>query len=67
MSVGVRSETPFVLVESWSDRQPPVFLLFNQKTGKLSLCGESRPAIAGSTGGRSLAHQFTMPVPRPSW
>jgi dipeptidyl aminopeptidase/acylaminoacyl peptidase len=45
LSVGVRSETPFVLVESWSDRQPPVFLLFNRDTGKLSEVGETRPAI----------------------
>jgi dipeptidyl aminopeptidase/acylaminoacyl peptidase len=46
LSVGARSDTPFVLVESWSDRQPPVFLLFNRETGKLAKVGESRPAIA---------------------
>jgi len=45
LSVGVRSETPFVLVESWSDRQPSVFLLYNRESGKLSKVGESRPAI----------------------
>ena len=48
LSVGVRSATPFVLVESWSDRQPPVFLLFNRDSGKLSKVGDSRPAIAPS-------------------
>lgn len=46
LTVGVRSETPYVLVESWSDRQPPVFLLFDRNTGKLSNVGKSRPAIA---------------------
>ncbi|WP_036172862.1 S9 family peptidase [Massilia sp. 9096] len=45
LSVGVRSETPFVLVESWSDRQPPVTLLFNRDTGKLARIGASRPAL----------------------
>ena len=45
LSVGSRSETPFVLVTSWSDRQPPVFLLFDRSTGKLSMVGASRPAI----------------------
>lgn len=46
LTVGVRSETPFVLVESWSDRQPPIFLLFDRESGKLSNVGKSRPAIA---------------------
>jgi dipeptidyl aminopeptidase/acylaminoacyl peptidase len=45
LSVAVRSETPFVLVESWSDRQPRAFLLFNRETGKISKIGESHPAI----------------------
>ena len=45
LSVGVRSATPFVLVESWSDRQPPVFLLFDRDSGKLANLGRSRPAI----------------------
>jgi dipeptidyl aminopeptidase/acylaminoacyl peptidase len=45
LSVGLRSETPFVLVQSWSDRQPSVYLLFDRETGKLSRLGSSRPAI----------------------
>jgi len=45
LSVGARSETPFVLVESWSDRQPSVFMLFDQQTGKLTRLGSSYPAI----------------------
>ena len=48
LSVGARSETPFVLVESWSDRQPSVFMLFDMATGKLSKLGSSRPAIEPS-------------------
>jgi len=45
LSAGARSETPFVLVKSWSDRQPIVFLLFDRETGKLSKLGSSHPAI----------------------
>jgi dipeptidyl aminopeptidase/acylaminoacyl peptidase len=45
LSVGSRSETPYVLVKSWSDRQPDVFLLFDRETGKLSRLGDSHPAI----------------------
>lgn len=45
LSVGGRSATPFVLVESWSDRQPTVFMLFDRDSGKLSTLGQSRPAI----------------------
>jgi dipeptidyl aminopeptidase/acylaminoacyl peptidase len=45
LSVGKRSETPFVLVESSSDRQPPVFLLFDRDSGKLTRIGATYPAI----------------------
>jgi len=45
LSVGVRSETPFLLVESYSDRQPPVYLLFNRDTARLTRLGASYPAI----------------------
>jgi dipeptidyl aminopeptidase/acylaminoacyl peptidase len=74
LSVGVRSETPFVLVESWSDRQPPVLLLFNRDTGKLSKVGDSRPAIAAARmgtqdlvrvkarDGRAIPTWLTMPA-----
>jgi dipeptidyl aminopeptidase/acylaminoacyl peptidase len=46
LSVGVRSDTSFMLVESWSDHHPSTLLLFNRETGKLSKIGDSRPAIA---------------------
>lgn len=46
LSVGQRSATPYVLVESWSDRQPAVYMLFNRATGALSRLADSRTAIA---------------------
>lgn len=46
LSVGAHSVTPYVLVDSWSDRQPSVYMLFNRATGKLSKLADSRPAIA---------------------
>jgi dipeptidyl aminopeptidase/acylaminoacyl peptidase len=45
LSVGVRSETPFVLVASRSDRQPLVYWLFNRESGDITRIGTSRPAI----------------------
>lgn len=45
LSVGTRSDTPFVLVASWSDRQPATFLLYDRETGKLAKLGDSHPAI----------------------
>jgi dipeptidyl aminopeptidase/acylaminoacyl peptidase len=69
LSVGVRSATPFVLVESWSDRQPSVFLLYNRDTGKLSRVGESRPAIAAARMGPQALVQATARdgKPIPTW
>jgi dipeptidyl aminopeptidase/acylaminoacyl peptidase len=45
LSAGKRSATPFLLVRSWSDRQPPVFMLFDLQSGKLSMLGNTYPAI----------------------
>jgi dipeptidyl aminopeptidase/acylaminoacyl peptidase len=57
LSVALRSTTPFVLVESWSDRQPSVFMLYNRDTGKLSKVGESRPGIVPARmGPQALVH-----------
>jgi dipeptidyl aminopeptidase/acylaminoacyl peptidase len=69
LSVGVRSATPFVLVESWSDRQPSVFLLYNRDTGKLSRVGESRAAIAAVRMGPQALVQATARdgKPIPTW
>jgi dipeptidyl aminopeptidase/acylaminoacyl peptidase len=69
LSVGARSETPFVLVESWSDREPPVFLLFNRETGQLSNVGKSRPAIAPGQMAEQVLEQVKARdgLPIPTW
>jgi dienelactone hydrolase len=38
-------QTPWVLVESYSDRQPTTFLLYNTQSKKLSMLGGSHPDI----------------------
>lgn len=45
ISVARRAEMPWVLVTSYSDRQPGQFALFNTQTGKLNPVGETRPQI----------------------
>ncbi len=45
-------EVPWLLVESYSDRQPRFFSLFNGKTGQLKVIGASRPDINPDEMGR---------------
>ncbi|MES3025427.1 MAG: alpha/beta fold hydrolase [Pseudomonadota bacterium] len=45
ISRGARSETPFFLVESFSDVQPHVYQLFNSATGKLTRLGGANADI----------------------
>jgi dipeptidyl aminopeptidase/acylaminoacyl peptidase len=45
ISVANRPETPWVVVKSWSDRQPVVFVLYNRDTRKISKLGDARPAV----------------------
>lgn len=45
LSVPSRSETPWVLVNSFSDTIPATYLLFNSKTGDVKKIGTSFPAI----------------------
>jgi dipeptidyl aminopeptidase/acylaminoacyl peptidase len=45
VSVAARAETPWVLVQSYSDVQPIVTTLFNTDTGKFNKVGDSHPAI----------------------
>ncbi|MES3025428.1 MAG: prolyl oligopeptidase family serine peptidase [Pseudomonadota bacterium] len=45
LSRGERSETPFVLVEAFSDVQPSKYYLFNSDTGKLTKLGEANADI----------------------
>ena len=54
-----RPDTPWVLVESYSDRHPRRFLVFNTETNKLSEVGNVAPAIkAADMGTRDLV-QYT--------
>ncbi|MFZ3289093.1 MAG: prolyl oligopeptidase family serine peptidase [Telluria sp.] len=45
ISVGARAETPWVLVMSYSDRQPSRYFLFNTDTGVLNKVGDTMPAV----------------------
>ncbi|MES2319503.1 MAG: alpha/beta fold hydrolase [Pseudomonadota bacterium] len=45
INVARRAEVPWMLVSSYSDRQPLQYALFNTKTGKLNPVGESHPQI----------------------
>ncbi len=45
MSVARRAEIPWVLVYSYSDRQPGKYNLYNTQTGKLNHVGDSMPHL----------------------
>jgi dipeptidyl aminopeptidase/acylaminoacyl peptidase len=45
VSVAAAPDAPWALVRSYSDLQPPVFMLYNLQTGKLNKVGEARPDI----------------------
>jgi acetyl esterase/lipase len=45
ISLPARAETPWVLVEAYSDIQPLVTALYNTETGKLNLVGQTHPQI----------------------
>jgi dipeptidyl aminopeptidase/acylaminoacyl peptidase len=45
ISVAPRAEAPWMLVQSYSDTQPPVYHLFNTETGKLNKVGDTYAAI----------------------
>ncbi|MDB5755861.1 MAG: dipeptidyl aminopeptidase [Massilia sp.] len=45
ISVAPRAETPWVLVQSYSDTQPHIYHLFNTESGKLNKVGETFAAI----------------------
>jgi dipeptidyl aminopeptidase/acylaminoacyl peptidase len=48
VSVAPRAETPWVLVQSYSDIQPRSWNLFNTETGKLNKVGDAYPTIEPS-------------------
>ena len=57
ISLAPRAQTPWVLVESYSDRQPTVTSLFNTETGSFNKVGASHPAIdPASMGRQDLVH-----------
>jgi dipeptidyl aminopeptidase/acylaminoacyl peptidase len=45
VSVAPSPDAPWVLVRSYSDVQPAVYMLYNVQSGKLNKVGEARPAI----------------------
>jgi len=51
-------EAPWLLVESYSDRQPRIFSLFNIKTGKLKVIGLSHPNIKPAEMGKQDLVKF---------
>jgi dipeptidyl aminopeptidase/acylaminoacyl peptidase len=51
LSVGQRSETPFVLVDTFSDVQPHIYFIYNKTTGKLTTLGAQNPDIDPATMG----------------
>ncbi|MBV8666984.1 MAG: S9 family peptidase [Burkholderiaceae bacterium] len=40
-----RPETPYIVIEAFSDVQPSIFLLYNRETKKLVKLGSSHPAV----------------------
>jgi len=53
ISVAAAPDAPWVLVRSYSDVQPPVYMLYNLETGKLNKVGEAKPGLDS----RRMAHQ----------
>ena len=45
VALPARPETPWVLVEAYSDIQPHVTALYNTETGKLTMVGQTHPQI----------------------
>lgn len=45
LSIPWQADSPWVLIEAFSDRQPLLYLLFNRTTGKFTRLGARRPDI----------------------
>jgi len=45
LTVPARPGSPWVLVQSYSDRQPSIYMLYDTRTGQLELIGETYPSI----------------------
>ncbi|MCA1856805.1 prolyl oligopeptidase family serine peptidase [Massilia oculi] len=59
LSVAARPDAPWVLVQSFSDLQPPVYRLYNRATGKLKPVGNSRDGIDPAAMGRQEPLRYT--------
>lgn len=60
ISVAPRAQTPWVLVQSHSDRQPRITTLFNTETGVFNKVGDSHGKIkAAQMGNQDLVHYKT--------
>jgi dipeptidyl aminopeptidase/acylaminoacyl peptidase len=56
ISIAAAADAPWVLVRSYSDVQPSVYMLYNPQTGKLNMVGEARPGLDA----RRMAHQDAL-------
>jgi dipeptidyl aminopeptidase/acylaminoacyl peptidase len=56
LSIAAAADAPWVLVRSYSDVQPSVYMLYNPQTGKLNMVGEARPGLDA----RRMAHQDAL-------
>ncbi|MBV7538766.1 prolyl oligopeptidase family serine peptidase [Duganella sp. sic0402] len=68
LSVPTRSVTPWILVTAHADIWPKRLMLYNKDTGKLSMIGESHPAIKPTEMARKVPAEYksrdgmTIPV-----
>ena len=58
LSCGECADPKVVLVQSWSDRQPDVYRLYDVHAGTLSLIGQSRPWIKANEMARREMRRF---------
>jgi dipeptidyl aminopeptidase/acylaminoacyl peptidase len=62
-----RPETPYVLVRTYSDRQPAVYFVYNRDTGELTRVGKTHPKIDAKKMGTQDNVQYTardgLPIP----
>lgn len=54
----MHAETPWMLVESYSDRQPDIYSLYNSKTKALKVIGGAHPDINAAEMGRQKLARF---------
>ena len=62
-------DSPWVLVQSWSDRQPLMALVFHRETGEVLRLGSSHPEIEPRAMGRTELHRIPARdgLPLPAW